>query len=111
MSTMFFKKSLKFLAIAVAGLYNESTAAAFTDTLGVDPGASAFIPSQKTSLFSTSGASGNAVESGAWSLDANHQSFWTVHSSNNTAPRGVDFTGTLTLGNNSKINILGNGDA
>lgn len=112
MSTMFFKKSLKFLAIAMAGLYNEScAAAAFTDTLGVEPGVNNVIPAQKTSVFSTTGGSGDALITGNWDLDANHQSFWTVASSDNTNPKGVAFSGnTLTAGNNTKITIMGNGN-
>lgn len=110
MSTMFFKKSLKFLAIAMAGLYNESSAAAFTDTVGVDPGANNVLPNQKISVFSTTGTTGNAVMSGEWSLDANHQTFWNVASGDNTNPRGVAFTNIINAGNNTKINILGNGD-
>jgi hypothetical protein len=110
MSTMFFKKSLKFLAIAMAGLYNESSAAAFTDTVGVDPGASNVLSNQKNSVFSTTGTTGNAVMSGEWTLDANHQAFWNVASGDNTNPRGVAFTSIIRAGNNTKINILGNGD-
>lgn len=110
MSTMFFKKSLKFLAIAMAGLYNESSAEAFTDTLGVDPGASNVLSNQKNSVFSTTGTTGNAVMSGEWTFDANHQAFWIVASGDNTNPRGVAFTNIIRAGNNTKINVLGNGD-